>query len=85
MTLYAAYFNEWEVKAEFERAYVSLWPGWLGPERIHELDQLTPLDWGKFNYWLELVANDHEVHIAKASQHRLLPTLRKCSALTTSQ
>ena len=64
MTLYAAYFDDWEVKPKFELAYVSLWPGWLGSERAHELDQVTQQDWSKFNKWLKLVADDHEVHAA---------------------
>lgn len=62
MALYAAYFDDWEVKPQFDRAYVSLWPGWLGPAGADELDQVTQSDWGKFNKWLKLVANDHEMH-----------------------
>lgn len=47
--MFENYFDNWEVKPEFFKEYVSLWSGWLGKERYHLLDQVTEEEWARFN------------------------------------
>ncbi|MEQ9314598.1 MAG: hypothetical protein RLN72_02035 [Henriciella sp.] len=39
-----SYFKDFEPLPHFEKTYVSLWDGWLGPERSHLLDDVTRED-----------------------------------------
>jgi hypothetical protein len=42
--MYQSYFEDWEVKADFTKEFVSLWDGWLGDES-YKLDLVTESEW----------------------------------------
>jgi len=50
--MFDTYFEGWEVKPEYQKEYVSLWSGWLGKDNIHKLDEVTELEWKRFNDWI---------------------------------
>ena len=58
------YFQGWEVRAEFQAEFISLWPGWLGPGQVYRLDQVTEAEWQRFNDLLALLVERHEVLLA---------------------
>jgi hypothetical protein len=62
--MFSKYFDEWEVREEYTKEFVSLWPGWLGKENYHKLDEVTEVDWAKFNNWLRLLAKDFVIEVA---------------------
>jgi hypothetical protein len=55
------YFEGHEVRAEFKREFISLWPGWLGPAQSHKLDEVTESEWQRFNDLLSLVVKRYRV------------------------
>ena len=63
--MFSEYFEDWEVKPEFEKEFVSLWSGWLGSEDYHKLDQVTELDWSCFNAFIrDLAVNFKIEHVS---------------------
>lgn len=55
------YFDDWEVKEEFTKEFISLWGGWLGREEFHKLDEVTEHEWKRFNQLVELLYSEYEV------------------------
>lgn len=49
---YDVFFEHGELQADFRKEYISLWPGWLGKERHHLLDEVSEEDWSRFNRML---------------------------------
>ena len=47
--IYNVFYEHGEVRAEFSKEYISLWPGWLGQERLHLLDEVSDAEWLRFN------------------------------------
>jgi hypothetical protein len=41
--IYAMFFEQGEVRPDFRKEYISLWPGWLGIERLHRKRWLRPV------------------------------------------
>ena len=54
--MYGEYFLDGEIRPEYLPEYISLWPGWLGKDRLHELDEVVEADWNKFNNFVRLLA-----------------------------
>lgn len=54
--MFCEYFEDWRVKSEFSKEYVSLWDGWLGDENYHKLDEVTEEEWSRFNDLLRNLA-----------------------------
>lgn len=50
--IYNTFFRHGEVRPEFRKEYISLWPGWLGKERLHLLDEVGEEEWLRFNRML---------------------------------
>lgn len=50
--IYKMFFENGEVRPDFEKEFISLWPGWLGKERLHLLDEVKEEDWLRFNRML---------------------------------
>ena len=50
--IYGVFFDHGEVRPEFRKEYISLWPGWLGQERLHLLDEVGEEKWASFNRML---------------------------------
>lgn len=42
---FSQYFVEWEVKPDFEKEAISLWPGWLGQADHYKLEEVTEGEW----------------------------------------
>jgi hypothetical protein len=64
--LFDEYFEDWEVRPDFSREYISLWPGWLG-DRHHLLDEVTEEEWSRFNSLASAISKDFRVGIARCS------------------
>lgn len=62
--MFDEYFEDYEVRADFSREYVSLWPGWLGKERYHLLDEVSEKEWSRFNAWVSAISKDFRFGIA---------------------
>ena len=56
------YYEDWEVKPEFEKEFISLWPGWLGMENYHKLDKVTEEEWRKFNIFIRLLNEKFDIY-----------------------
>jgi len=63
-SMYSQYFHECEVRPEFRKEFISLWPGWLGPENLHKLEAVTEVEWSRFNNLLTQIVERHDVFIA---------------------
>ena len=62
--MFSHYFYDWDVKPEFEKEAISLWPNWLGEANLHKLDEVTEKEWARFNSLLELIAAKYELGLA---------------------
>lgn len=49
---YDLFFEHGEVRSEFSKEYISLWPGWLGEKRLGLLDEVSEDEWSSFNEML---------------------------------
>lgn len=70
--MFSDYFEDWEVKPEYSKEFVSLWSGWLGAENYHKLDEVTEEQWSRFNTLLRKIANDFAIEIANFEDQSLL-------------
>jgi len=43
--IYRHFFERGEVRPDFTKEYISLWPGWLGKDRLHLLDEVSETEW----------------------------------------
>ncbi len=50
--IYEVFFEHGEVRPDFKKEFISLWPGWLGKERLHLLDEVSEEEWLRFNRML---------------------------------
>jgi hypothetical protein len=81
--MFSDYFEEWEVKPEYSKEFVSLWSGWLGAENYHKLDEVTENEWSRFNTLLRNIANDFELEVANFENQRLTKVVDVNSLLST--
>jgi len=58
------YFNDWNVRPEFNQEFVSIFEGWLGKENLHKLGEVTESEWARFNSLLQLLHQNHGLYIA---------------------
>ena len=64
--MYNKYFEYYfEIKPEFNKEFISLWPGWLGKENSYQLDEVTELEWAKFNSLIRLISKRYQLYLAK--------------------
>ncbi len=69
---YSQYFDGWEVKPEFKMEFVSLWPGWLGKENCHKLDEVTVDEWAQFNTLTRLIAKKYNIELVDCEAETIL-------------
>ena len=69
--MFSEYFEDWEVKPEYSKEFVSLWGGWLGQENHHKLDNVTQAEWGRFNALLRNLAKDFNLEVANLENKSL--------------
>lgn len=62
-TNYHEYFDGCEIKPEFDKEFISLWPGWLGEESLHQMNEVTKEEWSRFNLLLHSLAEEYEIKI----------------------
>ena len=62
--MFNQYFDDWEVKPQFEKEYLSLWSGWLGKENYHLLDAVTEKEWSRFNSFILTISKTFKIGIA---------------------
>ena len=56
------YFENFGVRDDFSKEYVSLWPGWLGKHQLHKLDEVTETEWQRFNELLRALFSKYELY-----------------------
>jgi hypothetical protein len=82
--MYHHYFDDDQnVRSEFSKQFISLWPGWLGMENYHKLDEVTPEEWSRFNHFLELVGKEFAFELASLEKEKLLPLAKVSSVLSS--
>lgn len=81
--MFSDYFEDWEVKPEFSKQFVSLWSGWLGAENCHKLDEVTADEWSRFNDLLKNIANDFALELANFEDLSLIHIVDVESVLST--
>ena len=59
--MFSDYFEEWEVKPEYSKEFISLWSGWLGKENYHKLDEVTENEWDRFNSFLKSISEKYSI------------------------
>ncbi len=69
--MFSEYFEDWEVKPEYSKEFVSLWKGWLGKENYHKLDDVTEREWSRFNEFLISLAKDFSLELASCENWSL--------------
>jgi len=66
--MYSRYFDDWEVRPEFKKEFISLFNGWLGKTDLHKLDEVTEVEWERFNVLLNLVCQQYESYAVDCGQ-----------------
>jgi len=61
--MFEKYFKDGEIRNEYKKQFISLWPGWLGKENYHQLDEVTEADWSKFNLLIEIIFKHYRMQI----------------------
>ena len=65
--MFNEFFEDDDVREDFSREYVSLWPGWLGEGRLHLLDEVSEKDWSRFKSLVSSISRDFRLGIANCS------------------
>lgn len=59
--MFSKYFEDWNIKPDYSKEFVSLWSGWLGEENYYKLDEVTENEWMRFNDWLRVLAKNFSI------------------------
>ena len=59
--MFSKYFEDWDIKPEYSKEFVSLWSGWLGKENYHKLDEVTENEWMRFNDWVRVLTENFSI------------------------
>src|ERR1700712_5616969 len=81
--MFGNYFEDWEVKREFTKEFVSVFDGWLGTEELHELDDVTENEWKRFNTLINLISERYEIQVVNCERKTCLPVSNVESVLQT--
>jgi hypothetical protein len=81
--MYEKYFDDWEVKPEFAKEFISLFAGWLGVEKLHKLDEVTDENWEKFNTLITVISERYEITVADRERKTCSPISNIRSVLQT--
>lgn len=81
--MFEKYFEDWEVKREFSKEFVSLWNGWLGVKNLHKLDEVTESEWGKFNAFISLIFEKYQMELVDWEHQKCSPLVHMELALET--
>ncbi len=61
--MFSKYFEENEIKSEFRKEFISLWPGWLGDENHNKLDEVSEVEWARFNTLIRLISTNYNMKL----------------------
>ena len=61
--MFETFFQDWAVKPGFDKEFVSIFDGWLGMENYHKLDDVTQVEWSRFNCFLRLLNQNYRLYI----------------------
>jgi len=61
------YFENSEVKEEYEKEFISIFNGWLGEKNLYKLGEVTEQDWLKFNTLLNEIVNNYKTYSVNSS------------------
>ena len=61
--MFSKYIEDWEVKPEYNKEFISLWSYWLGEKNLHKLDEVTKDEWARFNNLIRNCAKDFAIEI----------------------
>lgn len=81
--MYHQYFEDWEVKSDFKKEFVSLWADWLGEKDSHKLDEVTENEWQRFNQLLVLLSQDYILQEAVCAKEELVTINNISTALSS--
>jgi len=62
--LLGTFFQDLEIKPKFKKEFISIFKGWLGHENLHQLDEVTEVEWARFNAYLRLLHQHYRLCIA---------------------
>ncbi|RTY85911.1 hypothetical protein [Flavobacterium sp. GT3R68] len=66
------YFNDYEIRPEFKKEFVSLWKGWLGKENYYKLDQVTESEWERFNSLIRNISKCYKLLLVNLNEKTIL-------------
>lgn len=66
----SSYFEEWEVKPEFEKEFISIFNGWLGKENMHKLNEVKEKEWYKFNELVHEIYKKYKINIVDLNENK---------------
>jgi len=69
--MFNKYFEDWELKPEYNKEYISLWSGWLGEKNLHKLDEVTENEWARFNNLIRNCAKDFAIEIVDCNNQSI--------------
>ena len=69
--MFSEYFDEWEVRPEYSKEYISLWNTWLGEENLHKLNEVTETEWARFNNLLRGISRQFSLESANCHEKTL--------------
>ena len=69
--MFSEYFEDWQVKPEYSKEFISLWNGWLGKENYHKLDEVREHEWARFNDLLRGLAKVFTLEVANLEMQSL--------------
>lgn len=69
--MFNEYFEDWEVKSEYTKEFISFWNGWLGEENYHKLDEVTENEWARFNDLIRSLAKNFALELADCENKSL--------------
>ena len=69
--MFSEYFEDWQVKREYSKEFISLWEGWLGEDNYHKLDEVTEGEWARFNELLRSLAKVFSLEVANCEKQSL--------------
>lgn len=77
--MYDRYFQDEEIRPEFEKEFVSIFDGWLGEKNYHRLDEVTDPEWERFNDLLRRLHRTYRLHIVdlEAGTSAELPSIER--------
>lgn len=56
------YFEDYEVKDDFHKEFITLWDGWLGRDKFHLLDEVTEKEWLRFHELVKDLFEEFELY-----------------------